>query len=138
MSNLESNGTVFHGPDAPVSTYVTTDAVITIEPTATVRAAATAIVDQSIGILLVGTVEHVLAVVSERDIARAVAERRDLDTTTVADIGSRVLVWIDSNDTIGEAAEEMMKDYVRHALVRDESGLVGVLSMRDVLAAYTT
>ena len=40
--------------------------------------------------------------------------------------------------TGGEAAEEMMKDYVRHGLVRDDTGLVGVLSMRDVLAAYTT
>jgi len=138
MSNLDSDGTVFDGPNAPVLTYVTTDEIVTIAPTATVRAAATAIVDRSIGMLVIGTTADVLAVVSERDIVRAVSDGRDLDATSVADIGSRELVWIDADDTIGEAAEEMMKDYVRHGLVRDETGLVGVLSMRDVLAAYTT
>jgi len=138
MSDLDQNGTVFHGQDAPVSTYVTSDAVITIDPSATVRAAATMIVDQSVGMLVVGTSDDVLGVVSERDIVRAVAEGRDLDAATVADIGSRELVWVDANGTIGDAAEEMMEDYVRHALVRDDDSLVGVLSMRDVLSAYTT
>ena len=138
MSNPDANANVFHGEAAPVSTYVTTDGVITIDPTATVRTAATAIVEQSIGILVIGTTDDVLAVVSERDIVRAVAEGRDLDTTTVADIGSRELVWLDAHNTIGDAAEEMMEDYVRHTLVRDEGALVGVLSMRDVLSAYAT
>ena len=138
MSNLDSEGTVFDGPDAPVLTYVTTDDIVTIAPTSTVREAARAIVDRSIGMLVIGTTDDVVAVVSERDIVRAVSDGRDLDATTVSDIGSRELVWIDADDTIGEAAEEMMKDYVRHGLVRDETGLVGVLSMRDVLAAYTT
>jgi CBS domain-containing protein len=138
MSNLDSGEAVFDGPNAPVLTYVTTDDIATIEPTATVRAAARAIVDRSVGMVVIGTTADVLAVVSERDIVRAVSDGRDLDTTSVADIGSRQLVWIDADDTIGEAAEEMMKDYVRHGLVRDETGLVGVLSMRDVLSAYTT
>ena len=138
MSNLDSNDVVFDGPDAPVLTYVTTDDIVTIAPTATVRAAATAIVEQSIGMIVIGTTDDVLAVVSERDIVRAVSDGRDLDTTSVADIGSRELVWIDADDSIGQAAEEMMKDYVRHGLVRDETGLVGVLSMRDILSAYTT
>ena len=53
MSDLDQNGTAFHGQDAPVLTYVTSDAVITIDPRATVRAAATVIVDQSIGMLVV-------------------------------------------------------------------------------------
>ena len=138
MSDQESNDLVFDGAEAPVLTYVTTDEIVTIAPTATVRAAAAAIVDQSIGLLVIGATGDVLGVVSERDIVRAVAQGRDLDATTVDEIGSRELVWIDADDTIGEAAEEMMKDYVRHALVRDEGGLVGVLSMRDVLSAYTT
>ena len=138
MSDQESNDLVFDGAEAPVLTYVTTDEIVTIAPTATVLAAAAAIVDQSIGLLVIGATADVLGVVSERDIVRAVAQGRDLDATTVDEIGSRELVWIDASDTIGEAAEEMMKDYVRHALVRDEGGLVGVLSMRDVLSAYTT
>ena len=138
MSELDSNDVAFDGPEAPVLTYVTSEGIVTVPLTATVREAAEAIVDQSIGIVVIGTTDEVLAVVSERDVVRAVAHARDLDTTTVAEIGSRELVWIDASDSIGEAAEEMMKDYVRHALVRGENGLVGVLSMRDVLSAYTT
>ena len=138
MSSSESSGTPFHGPDAPVITYVTTDAIVTVAPTATVRDAAIAIVDQSVGMIVIGTREDVAAVVSERDIVRAVARGVDLDTVPVVDIGSSNLVWIDAEDTIGDAAEEMMEGYVRHTLVRDEGGLVGVLSMRDLLSAYTT
>lgn len=138
MSDLDAGETVFHGPDAPVLTFVTTDEIVTIAPTEPVRTAAVAIVEQSVGILIVGTPDDVIGVVSERDIVRAVAEELDLDEVTVSDIASRQVEWIDADDNIGAAAEEMMKDYVRHVLVRDEGGLVGVLSMRDVLSAYTT
>jgi CBS domain-containing protein len=138
MSNMDSDRPVFHGPDAPVLTFVTTDEIVTVAPTEPVRAAAAAVVEQSVGMLVVGTTDDVIGVVSERDIVRAVAEGLDLDRTTVADITSRQLVWLDADDNIGDAAEEMMEDYVRHVLVRDEGGLVGVLSMRDVLSAYTT
>jgi CBS domain-containing protein len=118
--------------------FVTTDGIVTIPPTHSIRAAAAAVVDKSVGILVVGTTDEVTAVVSERDIVRAVAEGLELDEVTVGEIASRDVVWIDADRDIGDAAEEMMEDYVRHVLVRDEGGLVGVLSMRDVLAAYTT
>jgi CBS domain-containing protein len=132
-----AEGTEFHGPDAPVRIFVSAD-IITIAPSASVRDAAVAIADASIGMLVIGTADEVAAVVSERDIVRAVAQQIDLDDVAVIDIGSTDLVWVDADELIGAAAEEMMKDYVRHALVRDESGLVGVLSMRDALSAYTT
>lgn len=128
--------TTYRGPDAPVTTYVTTE-VLTIEPGASVRDAARLIAGASVGCLVVGTPEHVEAIVTERDVVRAVADGSDLDQLTVAELGSRALVWATIDDTVGQVAEEMMEDYVRHVLVRDDTGLVGVLSMRDVLAAYT-
>jgi CBS domain-containing protein len=137
MTSPDSDGTAFQGPDAPVRIFVSAD-VITIAPTASLRDAAVAIADASIGMLVIGTADNIEAVVSERDIVRAVAQGLDLDSIAVIDIGSTKLVWVDADELIGAAAEEMMKDYVRHALVRDESGLVGVLSMRDALSAYTT
>lgn len=126
----------YRGPEAPVSTYVTTE-ILTIDPSASVREAARLIAGASVGCLVVGTNEQVEAIVSERDVVRAVAEGADLDRMTVGELGSRTLVWASIDDTVGDVAEEMMEDYVRHVLVRDDSGLVGVLSMRDVLAAYT-
>ena len=127
----------FHGANASVRTYLTAD-VITIGADATARDAAEVIARASVGVLVIGTPDDVAAIVSERDIVRAVAEGLDLDTTRAADIGSTELVWIDVTDTIGDAAEEMMEDYVRHVLVREHGLLVGVLSIRDVLSAYIT
>jgi CBS domain-containing protein len=134
--NEDEVPTTYRGPDAPVRTYVSTE-ILTIEPSASVREAARLIAGASVGCLVVGTTEQVEAIVSERDVVRAVAEGADLDQLTVGELGSHRLVWATIDDTVGDVAEEMMEDYVRHVLVRDDSGLVGVLSMRDVLAAYT-
>ncbi len=125
----------FRGPDAPVTSYMTSE-VQHVEATATLRDVARMLVDAGIGCVAVGPPEAVVAVISERDIVRAVAGGTDLDSVTAAEAGSRELVWASSDDTIGDVAEEMMEDYVRHLLVRDDTGLVGILSMRDVLSAY--
>jgi CBS domain-containing protein len=137
MTTMDSAETTFHGPDASVRTYLTAD-VVTIASTASLRDAALAMAEASVGVLVVGTTKDVAALVSERDVVRAVADGVDLDGTTAAEIGSTELFWIDVDDTVGDAAEEMMEDYVRHVLVRDQRGLVGILSMRDVLSAYIT
>jgi CBS domain-containing protein len=120
-----------------VRTYLTAD-IVAIAGSASASEAAAAMAEASVGVLVIGTPDKITGVVSERDIVRAVAERRDLDSVRAADIGSTELRWIDADDTIGDAAEEMMEDYVRHVLVRDEGRLVGVLSIRDVVSAYIT
>ena len=79
-----------------------------------------------------------MGVVTERDIVRAVARDLDLATTPVADIAATRLVWASPLATVGEVAGEMMEDYVRHILVGDGTTVEGVVSMRDVIAAYTT
>jgi len=137
MTGSDPNTTQFHGPDASVQTYLTAE-VITIAANASVREAAAAIAGASVGVLVIGTPSAVTGLVSERDIVRAVSQGLDLEATTVADIGTTNLIWVDAGNTIGDAAEEMMEDYVRHVLVRGDGGLVGILSMRDVLDAYIT
>ena len=137
MSSHPADRTAFHGPDAPVRTYLTND-VVAIDRTASVRDAAVAIAEASVGVLVLGDPDDVVALVSERDVVRAVAEALDLDATPARDIGSTHLIWIDADSSIADAAEEMMEDYVRHVLVRDGERLIGVLSIRDVVAAYIT
>lgn len=126
---------MFRGPEALVTSYITSE-VCHVDGGATLREVARTLVDAGIGCVAVGPAHDVVAVVSERDIVRAVADGTDLDAVTAADAGSRSLVWAGASDTIGDVAQEMMEDYVRHLLVRDETGLVGILSMRDVLSAY--
>jgi CBS domain-containing protein len=101
-----------------------------------VRHAAEVIVEASIGCIVVGTLGSVEGVISERDIARAVAEGLDLDTTTVADIESTKLVWAPPDASVETVADEMMQDYVRHVLVGGDGDVMGVVSMRDIISAY--
>ena len=137
MTTMDPAGATFHGADASVLTYLTGD-VVMVATTASVHDAARAMAEASVGADLIGSHDDVKALVSERDVVRAVAAGLDLDDVAAADIGTNHLIWIDAGNTIGDAAEEMMEDYVRHVLVRSDNGLVGVLSIRDVLSAYIT
>jgi CBS domain-containing protein len=122
------------GGAAPVSVYAA-DTVVTAAPEATLAAVASELIEDQIGLVVLGTVDHVRGVVSERDVARAVAEGRDLGTAAI-DIASTKLVWCDSTATVREVAEQMMEQYVRHVLLEEGGKLVGIVSARDLLGAY--
>jgi CBS domain-containing protein len=111
--------------------------VYTVAPDASLLDAADAMVAASVGALVVS--EHrgsAAGIVSERDLVRALAERRDPAATQARDIASTTLVWCDAEATMAEVAEEMMDCYVRHVLVEDRGRLVGIVSARDLLGAY--
>jgi CBS domain-containing protein len=106
-----------------------------VPPSATLRDVAEELVADDVGLLVVGTARDVRGVVSERDVVRAIAGGQGPETS-VMDIASTRLVWCDAIATVSEAAELMLEQYVRHVLVEDGNGLVGVVSARDLLGAY--
>jgi CBS domain-containing protein len=114
----------------------TGDVVAMVGPDATLHEAAETLVADDVGLLVVGTAGQAEGVLSERDLVRAVASGRDPRTTLVRDVASTRLVWCDATATVAEVGELMMEQYVRHALVEDAEGLVGVVSARDLLGAY--
>ena len=73
------------------------------------------------------------AVISERDILKAIAGGLDMDHERVADHMTVNLVVADQSWPISQAASLMVRRAVRHVLVFDQEALVGVLSMRDVV-----
>jgi CBS domain-containing protein len=91
-----------------------------------------------IGVLVVGGPDRVVGVVSERDLVRALAARRDPAVTRAVDVANTDLLWCDNTATIGEVARKMKERYVRHLLVEEDGRLVGVVSARDLLGAYAT
>lgn len=126
----------FNRGSAPISAVIG-DEPLTMASTTSLRDAARRLVDAGVGLGVVGSVEMVEGVVSERDIVQAVATGADLDSGTVADIETKDhLDWATTDSTIGEVVEEMMRDYVRHILVSDGAKLIGIVSIRDVLAVY--
>ena len=124
-----------YGNSAPITAFMN-DEIISVSPTATLREAAIALEEGGVGCIVVGTAENVEGVVSERDILRAVAEGLDLDETPVSTVESTHLKWATPDSMVGEVVGEMMNNYVRHVLVGDDSELVGMVHMRDMLAAY--
>jgi CBS domain-containing protein len=108
-----------------------------VDPSTTLREAAECLREAEVGLLVVGTADAVKGVVSERDIVRCVALGVDLDSTTVEDVESEDLKWATRDTSVAEVVEEMMEHYLRHVLIAGDDGrLVGVASMRDLIAAF--
>lgn len=116
----------------PISSLVG-DAVVRVRGEATLLEVADVLHDREIGVVAVGEDDLPDGVVSERDLVRALAERRDPATTTAADIAHSPVRYVDPMATIDEVATEMMTSWVRHAFVAEAGALVGVVSARDLL-----
>ncbi len=92
--------------------------------------------EDSIGAVVVHGDTGPAGVVSERDLVVAVAEGIDLETERAGDVMALDVVTIEARRPVSEAAALMMDGGMRHLPVMTGDRLVGVLSMRDVLAAY--
>ncbi|WP_310786499.1 CBS domain-containing protein [Mycobacterium sp. Z3061] len=119
----------------PIST-VTGDPVARVAADASLADAARALVTENVGAIVVGDDDSPGALVSERDVVRAVAAGMDLESVRAIDVASTKLVWCDADATIDEVATRMMDRYIRHILVERDGALLGIVSARDVLGVY--
>lgn len=120
----------------PIST-ITGDPVARVPADATIADAARAMVTCDVGAIAIGDDPRPAALVSERDIVRAVAAGRNLATTPVVELASTKLVWCDADASVDQVAVRMMDRYIRHVLVERDGALVGIVSARDLLGVYT-
>ena len=127
--------TSYPDPSDPVRLYFS-DELIRIGPDATLHQIAQRLAAEGVGALVVVHGDRVLGVISERDVIRAVAAGKDLDSITAADVDARDVVTCTPDTTVRAAAVLMMEHYVRHLLVEDRNGPVGMVSARDLLGAY--
>jgi CBS domain-containing protein len=90
--------------------------------------------DEDTGIIPIVDGDRLVGTITDRDLAiRVVAEGRDPQTTTVAEVASRDLVTIDPQQDLDEALRLMARHQVRRLPVVEEDGkLVGILSQADV------
>ncbi|MEO6627178.1 MAG: CBS domain-containing protein [Aquihabitans sp.] len=109
-------------------------------PDATLYEVAALLSAGSIGALVVDDgsdgEDEATAVVTERDVIRALAELADPAEVQVHTIASTDLVWCDAESTVAEVAELMSSRFLRHVLVEDDGDLIGIVSARDLLGAY--
>ena len=106
----------------------------TIEPSTPIAEAAKTMRDDDVGSIPIVDGDQLWGTVTDRDITiRAVAEGRDLSSTTVGEIASRDLVTIDPQQDLDEALRLMAKHQVRRLPVVEEDGrLVGIVAQADV------
>ncbi len=126
------------GPGSIPISQLIGDEVARLAPDATLQDVAQALVKGAMGALVLGDDERPAALVSERDVVRAVAAGRDLTTTPAREVASTDLVWCDIESTVDEVAVEMLSRYIRHVLVEEDGTLVGIVSARDLLGAYSS
>lgn len=109
--------------------------VISIEPTATLEAAARKLAEHRIGALLVlGPDRRVVGIISERDIVRALGEHGAAALTQpLAQAMTRKVVTCAKSDTLGELMERMTSGKFRHLPVIEQDRLIGMVSIGDVV-----
>ncbi|OBH10591.1 histidine kinase [Mycobacterium sp. E1747] len=120
----------------PIAT-ITGDPVARVPVNATIADVARAMVTCDVGAIVIGDDPRPAALVSERDLVRAVAAGRNPVTTPASEVASTKLVWCDAEASVDQVAARMMDRYIRHVLVESDGAPVGIVSARDLLGVYT-
>lgn len=76
----------------------------------------------------------IAGVITERDMLRAIVDRRRPDATRVSEYMTRSPLTIEESAPAAQAAQVMIRHQVRHLPVTDHGRLAGFLSARDLLA----
>jgi CBS domain-containing protein len=72
-------------------------------------------------------------IITERDIVRAIANGRKCDSVGIKEVMTTNLIVSKSSDDLDYVMAVMIQNNIRHLPVVEETGLVGMLSMRDVV-----
>lgn len=107
---------------------------VVIAPEATIGMAARVMRVNGVSALVVGHASEPVALVTERDLAAAMADARPVDDQ-VATVASAAPLTVSPDDTVIDAVNLMLREHVRHLIVTRDQRLVAVVSMRDLLAA---
>ncbi len=99
-----------------------------------VREVARELFECEIGVVLVDNPGGATGLVSERDVVAAVADGGDLDERQALDVMTADLVTAAPDDTIAAVGALMYDAGVRHIPVAVDGTVVGVVSIRDILA----
>jgi CBS domain-containing protein len=111
-------------------------AIVSVAPSATVRAAAALMNERGVGgLLVVDETKQLLGVFTERDILRrVVVTGLDPETTLVAEVQTTDVVTCLPDTGLDECSVIMTKRRIRHLPVADADTVYGVITIGDVLA----
>jgi CBS domain-containing protein len=112
--------------------------VLSVGPTHTLRQVAQAMAARKVGAAVVHDPDaDGPGILTERDVLEAVAEGQNPELEAAAEHLTRDAVVADPGWPLVKAAEAMLAGGFRHLIVSDGSEVVGVLSVRDLVRAWT-
>lgn len=118
---------------------VATRKPVVLPPHASLRVASEVMAANEIGAVMVATGRGTVGILSERDIVSALAAGADPDEVTAAGAMSHDVVSVRPDDTLYDAAVDMLDLGIRHVPVLDERGTAcGMVSVRDLLRPLLT
>lgn len=118
---------------------VATREPVVVPPQTSLRVAAQVMAESSVGAVVVATGRGAAGILSERDVVSALGAGADPDGATVAGAMSHGVVSVRPQDTLYDAAVDMLDLGIRHVPVLDERGAVlGMVSVRDLLRPLLT
>lgn len=112
--------------------------VLMIGPAHTLREAARMMAARKVGAAVVVNPEHSgVGILTERDILCSVAAGESPDIETAAQHCTEDLVFAAREWTLDDAAAAMVRGGFRHLVVVEGHEVVGLLSMRDIVRAWS-
>ena len=115
-----------------------TPAVLTVGPAHTVRQVAQAMAARRVGAAVVLDPDSEgPGILTERDILEVVARGQDLDVELAGDHLTPDAVSGEPDWDLEKAATAMVSGGFRHLVICEGSEVVGVLSVRDIVKAWT-
>jgi CBS domain-containing protein len=110
--------------------------LVTIRPEEDIATAVTLMADHNIGALLVvDESEHLVGILSERDVVRQAASDRHVFDLPVADVMTQKVIVALPSDDLMSVAHTMTEKRFRHLPIMQDGKLLGMISIGDVLKA---
>lgn len=112
--------------------------VLSVDTESSVQEAAQYMAANHVGSLLVKDYSGFVGIVTDTDLTRRVLGRGlDSETTKISEIMTQPILSIDRFLPMDQASETMRASKIRHLAVSENDKIVGVLSVRDLVAYYT-
>jgi CBS domain-containing protein len=122
----------------PIAELIGGRPVHTLPASTTVLAAVREMDVHRVGaILVLDADEHLAGIFTERDLmVRVVVRGLDPSAVSLAEVMTRDLFTAAPTERVGEVAHKLQARHIRHVPVVEDGAVVGILSLRDLLAAH--
>jgi CBS domain-containing protein len=125
-----------HGDALPASERVEDIAnknIISVDENQSVYDAVTLMVTESIGAIVVTSMNRPIGIITERDLAKKII-LKGLDPKNVIarELMSSPLVTIDASASLGDAATLLQEKRIRRLLVQKDDEIIGIFTQRDL------